>query len=125
MKNKKVSYSLNWMGPISNKWYEDHKIPVKYTIDTTNKKTGEPVKYKIYEENYSAGRIVIQDGSQYPKEICVPPMRSSCWLKLGEWLIYYQTDEPKGLGTILKHFEENTGCQIVWYNNNKEDTNDF
>ena len=84
-----ISYSTNWMGPISTKWYEDRNIP--FVMKRTKGIAPFPARdYKDYVE-YSCGRIDIYglDEEEYyagKSEYGVAPMRHEDWYALGEWL---------------------------------------
>ena len=52
-----ITYSTNWMGPVSTRWYEDRKVPFEWR--ETSGKIFEKMEYRHYLESYSCGRIDI------------------------------------------------------------------
>ena len=50
-----ISYSTNWMGPISTKWYEDRDIP--FLMKKTSGKLFPAVEYKDYFQYYNKADI--------------------------------------------------------------------
>ena len=114
-----ISYSTNWMGPISIKWYEDRNIP--FVMKRTKGIEPFPARdYKDYVE-YSCGRIDIYglDEEEYyagKSEYGVNPMRHEDWYALGEWLDTLKDDYIlMTYKELIRQFEHHHGKPIRWY----------
>ena len=115
-----ISYSTNWMGPISTNWYEDRDIPfvMEKTLNSSNTAY---IEYKHYLESYSCGRIDIYglDEEEYyagKNEYGVSPMRTEDWNALGDWLDNIQDDYiVMTYKEIIRQFEDHHGKPIRWY----------
>ena len=94
-----VTYFLNWMGPVSNKWYTDRGLT----------------------DNYSAGRIDVRDSSKEGYEgwveYAVPLMVSEDWYILGYWLETLETTEVWDYDMLISIFEGEVlnGRKIRWW----------
>jgi len=114
-----ISYSTNWMGPVSTRWYEDNNIPFEWR--ETSGKILPKAKYKHFLESYSAGRIDIYglDESEHwggKSEYGVAPMRTEDWNALSDWLDEMQTEEVVGYYRLIEMFEQQTRHKIEWWN---------
>ena len=113
-----ISYSTNWMGPISTKWYEDRDIP--FVMKRTKGIEPFPARdYKDYEE-YSCGRIDIYglDEEEYyagKSEYGVNPMRHEDWYAFGEWLDNINDESLTTYKELIRQFEDHHGKPIRWY----------
>ena len=113
-----ISYSTNWMGPISTKWYEDRNIP--FVMKRTKGIAPFPARdYKDYVE-YSCGRIDIYglDEEEYyagKSEYGVATMRHEDWNDLSEWLDTFETKELVPYSRLLEIFERTKRIKIRWY----------
>ena len=98
-----ISYSTNWMWPISNKWYEDRNIPL--------------VDYREYLESYSGGRIDIRGvpDDLYGREYGLPIMPTEDWYALSDWLNDFESEELVPYEDLIRQFEEHYGKPIRWY----------
>jgi len=113
-----ISYSTNWMGPISTKWYEDRNIPY---VMKKSKGVLEPFpvrEYKDYVE-YSCGRIDIYglDEEEYwcgKSEYGVAPMRHEDWNAFGDWLDNIKDERLITYEELIRQFEEHYGQPIRW-----------
>jgi uncharacterized protein YecA (UPF0149 family) len=113
-----VTYSTNWMGPVSTKWYEDRNIP-SVTRSFIHTRTGEEVIYEEYAESYSCGRIDIYglDEQEYwcgRHEYGLAPMRTEDWNKLQDWLDQLETEELIGYHRLIEMFSMMTQTNIRW-----------
>lgn len=126
-----VTYSANWMGPVSIEWYKDRglvefiwktaeteEVADMYRIDV-----GE--KYMVQEITtyYACGRIDIRDSSKEGydgwDEYSLAPMHGEDWNKLSEWLWDLETTEQWDYEMLISIFEgECLGREIRWW---KED----
>jgi len=112
-----ITYSTNWMGPISTKWYEDRDIP--FVLKKTSGKILPAVEYKDFLESYSCGRIDIYglDEDAYWCGKCeygVAPMRGEDWNKFGDWLDDLQTEELWSYEKLIEHFQYYNKADIRW-----------
>ena len=109
-----ITYSTNWMGPISMDWYRERGLTerVEYTTDTIEEIT----------TYYSAGRIDIYGvpDEPYPIEYSLPPMRVTDWEDLSEWLDDLETEELLSFDKLIAQFEQTVGKKIQWW---KDDEN--
>lgn len=119
-----ITYSTNWMGPISTKWYEDNNIPY-----VSKKTSGDvlwgtpPTEYKDFTESYSCGRIDIyglseQDHWGGKSEYSVGVMKSESWNLLSDFLDTYKTEDLVSPDVLFGEFEKETGHKIEWRKDN-------
>ena len=71
------------------------------------------VNVSTLNESYSAGRIDVNDGSDYGDEISVPPMRTEDWHRFGEWLETFETDDVWTLEQLVELYER-VNPKITW-----------
>jgi len=117
-----ISYSTNWMGPISTRWYDERNIP--FEMKKTSGNILLPVvEYKDYLESYSCGRIDIRglDEEEYYSgwgEYSVAPMRTEDWNALSDWLDDLTTTELWDYDMLISIFEGEVlnGRKIRWAN---------
>lgn len=97
-----VSYSTNWMGPISMGWYDRNGIP--------RKEDGQPVTY------YCAGRIdVYGTGAMFNEELSLPPMEAESWNLFSRWLEDFESEEMMTLDELEQEYVAQTGDVIKWF----------
>ena len=113
-----ISYSTNWMGPVSTRWYEDRNIPfvLKETLNASNTAY---IEYKDYLESYSCGRIDIYglDEEEYwcgKHEYGLAPMRTEDWNAFTDWLYQMQTEELWSYEKLIEHFQYYNKADIRW-----------
>ena len=103
-----ITYSTNWMGPVSLRWYEERGLLEADGITPTIR--------------YSAGRIDIRDDSKEGydgwHEYSVAPMHGEDWNDFGDWLEGFQTHELWEFDNLVAHYEAASGKKIRW----EEDT---
>ena len=116
-----ITYSTNWMGPVSLQWYRDRgltKIETKTaTEDSMFYKVGDVYTSEIITTQYACGRIDIRGipGQPFGDEIGLPPMLSSDWDKLSDWLDYVETASVWTLESLLEAYAPIHGS-ITWAN---------
>lgn len=126
------SYSLNWMGPISIKWYQDRGLTEQKEVIVREDSVllkhfqkkglspGDVYKYEGISQEYSAGRLDIRDSTKdgYDGwlEYGISPMLSEDWNKFDYWLCGFQTQDLWTLKQIIAEFETAVGKQIRWAN---------
>ena len=87
----KVTYYLNWMGPINAKWIETNG------------------------EGWSGGRIDIQDGSDYGKEWSMPVVSNATWYAFREFLDHLVSDEVLSFDELVAGYEKRTGNEMEYW----------
>jgi len=110
----KISYSTNWMGPVSTRWYEENNIP--YVLKTTSGIFGPAIEYKYFTESYSCERIDIRGVPDEPwgLEYGLPIMRGEDWNALSDYLKELTTEELVPYNTLIEQFETHYGKKIRW-----------
>lgn len=106
-----ITYSTNWMGPISLSWYKERGLLEEGSV--------EPTTY------YSAGRIDIRglDKEKYWNgwhEYSLAPMHGEDWNALSEWLVGFATDELLEFDDIIAQYEQQSDRKIRWYKDDNE-----
>ena len=97
-----ISYSTNFMGPVTLRWYIEHNIPFKEDGVTPT-------------IPYAGGRIDIYGtDSLYGEEIGLPIMRADHWNSFSTWLDNYKTIEVKTFEAILEAYYKAGHPIIVW-----------
>lgn len=113
----KLSFSLNWMGVVSTRWYDDHNIP--HTLERKYSEwLGKEITLKHYEKYYSCGRIDVYGHPEHPWnfEYGVDVMEGRSWNVLGDWLEDLVLDYlPDTVEEIYEMFEKETGHKIAWF----------
>ena len=106
-----ITYSTNWMGPVSLQWYEDRNLTTIKTV---------MVKDQLVEtvdivERWCGGRIDVRGGDlgPYGDEIGLPIMRGDSWRAFSDWLDTFETVEVWTLKMLVDQFEM-THEPIVW-----------
>ena len=94
-----ISYSTNWMGPVSTKWYEDRNIP-----EGINYSCGRIDIYGLDEEEYWCGK----------HEYGLAPMRTEDWNDFSEWLDHITCKFMLKLDTLIHLFEITHKRKIRW-----------
>ena len=88
-----ISYSTNWMGPISKAWCDEHG------------------------DYWSGGRIDIYGvpGEHYPIEYGLPVMHSEDWNDFSGWLDDFETHELWQFDDIIAQYEQESDRKIRWW----------
>lgn len=114
-----VTYSTNFMGPVSYDWYDRHNIPFVWKDIPPNKYFKEGGRVKEYEYHCYGGRIDIYglDHDNYydgKSEISLPVMKGESWEILTEWLDTFASENVLSLEELLAVLKEETGHEIQW-----------
>lgn len=127
-----ITYSTNWMGPISMNWYrerglthmEEKVCDSELVMNMLRRnlypsiELGDTYQLETITTHYSAGRIDIRDDSKWGydgnHEYAIPPMHSEDWNKLQEWLDTVKSEELIPYDTLIQSFEEHYGKRIRW-----------
>jgi hypothetical protein len=107
-----VTYSINWMGPISMSWFRDRGL-------TYTKGGSEAITTM-----YCGGRIDIcgLDEEYYHNgqhEYGLRPMHQDDWNALTDWLRTFKTETLVHYHTIIEQFETHYGKKIRWSQENR------
>ena len=122
-----ISYSTNWMGPVSSEWYRARGLTeiVTRTVDTEaiselfGKPIGETFELEEITERWCGGRIDISGlnekefycgMSEYGLEV----MDQQSWYLLTEWLDEFESDFLLTKTDLINKFERETGHKIRW-----------
>jgi len=111
-----VTYSTNWMGPISTNWYKERGL-----LRTVSRKiieegdVSEIVGYEVTTQ-YSGGRIDIYGvpDEHYPLEYGLPVMHGEDWNALSDWLDEFKSEEQVPYDELITLFEKDYGKKIRW-----------
>lgn len=106
-----ITYSTNWMGPISTDWYKSRGLTRVVTKTFGN----ETLTYDEITENWSGGRIdVYGTGDPYNQEIGLPIMRDDDYRRFSKWLSDLRTEKMLSLNELVSMYEE-TNPKIEWW----------
>ena len=121
-----ITYSTNFMGPISMDWYRERGLvkPVSVVLQQDQVffpkglRAGDTWTYEEITTHYAGGRIDIRDSSKEGydgwDEYSIAPMHGEDWNALGEWLWELTTDTVWSYNTLIETFEEHYGKKIRW-----------
>ena len=120
-----VTYSTNWMGPISTRWYKERGLTrrVSTVLDEDqrfgNLKKGDVFEYDEITTHYSCGRIDIRDDSKYGydgwDEYSLAPMHGEDWNDFSGWLDDFETHELWEFDDIITQYEQQCNRKIRWW----------
>ena len=130
-----ISYSTNWMGPISMDWFRKNGLTETVTKTVYSERQrdilrksnpdieiGDTFEHEIVAIHYSGGRIDIRDDTKEGydgwNEYSLPLMRTEDWNDFSVWLDDFETEELWELYDILEEYRQDTGHVIRWW---KED----
>src|SRR6056300_1464643 len=124
-----ITYSTNWMGPISMAWFRERGLTEIVThvqeqdSKFTDRKKGDVYELEEIVINYSGGRIDIYGvpGEPYPIEYSLPIMRSEDWNLFSTWLDDLETETLWTLDQILEEYLQDTGHVIRWWKEEDDD----
>ena len=109
-----ISYSTNWMGPISMQWFRDRGLTRKNEPRWSEilQQTIEPEEVT---QQWSGGRIDIYGTENaYPEEIGLPIMLGEDWDRFSKWLDSYKTETVETLDKILESYYNDGNPKITW-----------
>ena len=122
-----ISYSTNWMGPVSTRWYEDNNVPMVETEHTYSElipeKEGQSYISRQPSVNYAAGRIDIRGLDEDDGYWCgqheygVGIMTQKSWNILSDYLDDFSSKELLTYKELLEGFEKETKHTIEWFKN--------
>ena len=122
-----ISYSTNYMGPISLDWFRERGL-THFITETVESEMISKIKdlpigatYEIetVHTHYAGGRIDIRglDEEEYYNgwdEYAVAPMHGEDWNALGDYLWDLTTEELLPYNTLIEQFETHYGKKIRW-----------
>jgi len=118
-----ISYSTNWMGPISLDWYRERgltqqvwkKVESEFVADLRKMDIGESYLAEEITTHYAGGRIDIRGvpDEPYGLEYSLAPMRAEDWNRLSEWLDALETDDVWEFTHLIDMYEK-TNPKIRW-----------
>jgi hypothetical protein len=119
-----VTYSTNFMGPITTHWYRDRGLTRKVRevleegriVYPKGLGPGDVWEYDEVTVHYAGGRIDIYGvpGEHYPLEYGLRVMHGEDWNALSEWLEDLTTDTLLPYNILIEQFEEHYGQKIRW-----------
>ena len=120
-----VTYSTNFMGPVSTKWYSDRGLirKVSKVLEEDQRfgdlKAGDTWTYDEITTNYACGRIDIRglDPEKYWNgwdEYGVAPMHGEDWNALGDFLDGLSGEKVVPYESLIMLFEAQYGRKIRW-----------
>ena len=120
-----VTYSTNWMGPVSMKWYSDRGLTRKVSevLEQDQKfgdlKAGDTWTYDEITTNYNCGRIDIYglDEEKFYSgcdEYSLSPMHREDWNALSDWLDRLSGEKVVPYESLIMLFEAQYGRKIRW-----------
>jgi len=119
-----ITYSTNWMGPISMDWFRERGLTEKKTRVVTEdsvlvemgRKVGDVLEYDEVTTYYSGGRIDIRGVPDEPwgLEYGVAPMHGEDWNALSDYLWDLTTEELLPYDILIEQFETHYGKKIRW-----------
>ncbi len=120
-----VTYSTNFMGPVSTKWYSDRGLirKVSKVLEEDQRfgdlKAGDTWTYDEITTNYAGGRIDIRglDPEKFYNgwgEYGVAPMHGEDWNALGDFLDGLSGEKVVPYESLIMLFEAQYGRKIRW-----------
>ncbi len=129
-----ITYSTNWMGPISMDWFRQRGLThmVTKTCESEiarnvhrrgkypNMEIGDTYELEEVHTYYAGGRIDIRDDTKHGydgwNEYFLPPMHSEDWSALSDYLWDLTTPEILSYNTLIEQFETHYEKRIRWTN---------
>ena len=121
-----ISYSTNYMGPISMDWFRErgltHVITETVKSEMISKIKDLPIgatyEIEVIHTHYAAGRIDIRDSSKEGYdgwyEYSVAPMHGEDWNALSDFLWDFESEEIIPYQHLIELFEADYGKKVRW-----------
>jgi hypothetical protein len=121
-----VTYSTNWMGPISIDWFRERgltkqvqkKVESKHVANMRGMDIGESYMVEEITTNYCGGRIDIRDDTKEGydgwSEYSLPVMHGEDWNALTKFLDGFETEEVVSYYRLIEIFSQQTRTNIRW-----------
>ena len=123
-----ITYSVNFMGPISMSWYRERGLTRKLTRVIEKDEflscaggyqVGDVLEYDEITTHYCGGRIDIRDDTKEGydgwDEYSLPIMHGEDWNDFGDWLESFQTHDLWSFDDIIAQYEDISGRKIRWW----------
>lgn len=122
-----VTYSLNWMGPVSLSWFRDrgllteveHVVETEFLANLTGMPVGTTYLREEVTDYWYGGRIDIyglpeEDYYCGTYEYGLPVMHYSSWNLLNKWLEDFKSESLISYSKLINTFEKDTKHKIRW-----------
>lgn len=121
-----VSYSTNYMGPISMDWFRERGLThfITETVESElisqikDLPIGATYEIEVVHTHYAGGRIDIRDSSKEGydgwDEYGLAPMHGEDWNALGDFLWDFESEEIIPYDELIELFESDYGKKIRW-----------
>ena len=121
-----ITYSTNFMGPISMDWYRERGLThfITETVDSEmiskikDLPIGATYEIETVHTHYAAGRIDIRDSNKQGydgwHEYAVAPMHGEDWNALSDFLWEFASEELIPYDELIETFEKHYGKKIRW-----------
>jgi len=121
-----ITYSTNFMGPMSIQWYEERKLTKKVyrahrssaIAKRSGARVGDVLECTEITTYYAGGRIDIRDDSKKGydgwDEYALLPMHGEDWNELSKYLDGLKTERLLDYDELIFLFEEWNGKKIRW-----------
>lgn len=123
-----ITYSTNWMGPISMDWYHKRglvkhvwkKVDSEFVANLRRLDIGDSYMIEEITTHYAGGRIDIHglDPDEYyggSDEYGLPVMHGEDWNALSDWLDEFKSEEQVPYDELIALFEKDYGRKIRWW----------
>jgi hypothetical protein len=131
-----ITYSTNWMGPISIDWFRDRGLTKVVTLTVESEmqrdilrrsrpdiEVGDTFEREEITTYYGAGRIDIRDDTKHGydgwNEYSLPPMHGEDWNSFSEWLDDFTTERLFSFDELIAQYEQESGTVIRWWKEEK------
>ena len=115
-----ISYSTNFMGPISLNWYRERELlmpPLTRWSEFLKKE----ISIEEIKQEYRGGRIDIAGTeSVFGEDLALPIMHIEDWNRFSHWLDSYKTKTVKTLDEILESYYNDGNNEIRWWKDKKQ-----
>jgi hypothetical protein len=125
-----ITYSTNWMGPVSMAWFRERGLTRKVTkvveedsvlVRLGRQKAGDVLEYDEVTTHYGGGRIDIRglDENEFYNgwgEYSLPIMHGEDFNALSEWLDEQADETLRSYEELICDFEREYGKLIRWAN---------
>jgi hypothetical protein len=133
-----ITYSTNFMGPITTHWYRDRGLThmvektcesklirdilrTSKVLNCPNIEIGDTYEIEEITVHYAGGRIDIYGvpDEHYPLEYGLGVMHGEDWNALGDWLWDFESEELIPYDELIALFEKHYGKKIRWWKDEK------
>ena len=113
-----ISYFLNWMGPLTNQWYEERGL-LKVDGEIYVERLGVTIPNYTITQEYATGRVDVSglDPDEYydgKTEYSAPMMKKESWYGFSYFLKELKTNELYSFDELVKEYEKNNS-KIEWF----------